>query len=473
MKKLFNFSLLLAFALIIASCGSKKSRPLAESVSSFLNGNETIVGFGSLRIGDILTKSGYEEQTTVKALVGQTVNQLSNSFNLNEPVYYAMEGPLNNNPTAYLFIEVKNIDSLKANLTKNSFQIEKGSDFEYVQDGEVTLGFNKHLAIGIIKSGLENPKDAIKKLFDRTQGDVSTGHVADILAKKDDIVYGTSLANLYGTSNTDLATLSADKQKELRAMVQNSFVETGLRFENGVIVMETKNHFSDALKSKLFFTKDPGAKILTNLGKGKPFMGASLNIDAKKLQEFLNEFAPNAIKDFSEDTGGEFELAMAVVNYDISKLIDGRVGVIGFAELDALFTTPSFNFFLGLAGHGKTFGTAIQNKLKEDFEIVNLTDSGIFGYSSETYSGNDVKLSEASKDFGKNSFNLFIDLSDADLESLELGSEMKFIELIKYITFEYGVEGGKVVIKARDDKENILKQAFKKGMNIVQEEMMF
>lgn len=474
MKRIFSFSFVLVLTIVIASCGSKKSRALVEDVSSFLNGNEAIIGFGSIRIGDILTKSGYEQEAKVKALLGQTVNQLKSSVNIDEPVYFAIEGPFDGqNPTAaYLFLEVKNEDSLKGNLTQNGFQVEKGKDFQYVQDGEMTIGFNDHIAIAIIKSEEIDAKAELKKVLDRTHGDVSTGYIADILAKKDDIVYGTSLANLYGTSNTDLETLSADKQKELRGMVQNSFVEMGIRFENGAIVMESKNHFSDALKSKLFLATDSGAKILTNLGKGKPFMGASLNIDAKKMQEFLSEFAPNAIKDLSEDIGGEFEMAMALANYDISKLIDGRIAAIGFAELDALFTTPSFNFFLGLAGHGKTFGTAIESKLKEDFEVVNLTDAGVYGFSSSQYTGNDVQLSEASKNFGKNTFNMFIDLTDADMKSLELDGEMRFVELIKYITVEYGIEGGKVVIKAREDKENILKQVFKKSMNLLEEGMM-
>lgn len=476
MKKIFSFSFaVVAFSLFLTACGGGKSRSLIESVSSFLNGNETIVGFGSARVGGILSKTGYEEEAKIKALFNEPLGQLKNSVNLDQPVYFALEGPfVNENPAAaYLFLEVKNADSLKANLTKNGFEVKEGKGFHYLQDGDFNLAFDDRLVFVVIKNGVEDPKTELARVIDRTKGDVSTGHIADILTKKDDIVYGASLANLYGTSNTDLEDLSEDKQKELRAMLQNSYIESGLKFENGAIVLETKNHFSDALKNKLFLSADSGAKILNNLGKGKPFMGASLNIDTKRLQEFLSEYAPNAMKDLSEDIGGEFEIAMVLANYDISKLIDGRLGMLAYGDLSQAFdgVTPDFNFFIGLAGHGKTFGSSIKDQMSENLEVVNLTDSGIYGYSSSDYVGNDVAIPEAGKNFGKNTFNYFIDLSEVDLTEFNLDGGAEFVELIKYITLDYGIDGGKMTIQARDGKENALKQVFRKALNIFEDEI--
>lgn len=477
MKKSFSFSLIIiTVSLIFTACGnSGKSRAVVESVSSFLNGNETIIGFGSARLGEILDKTGYESEAKIKAVLNQPLGQLKSSLNMNQPIYFAIEGPIvDGNPTAsYLFMEVKNQDSLKSNLTKNGFEVKEDKEFYYLQDGDLNLAFNKTISIAVIKSDVDDAKSTLKAVFEKTKGDVSTGHIADILNKKDDIVYGASLANLYGTSNTDLEDLSSEKQKELRNMLQNSFVEMGARFENGAIIIESKNHFSDALKGKLFLSSDSSAKLVSNLGKGTPFMGASLNIDTKKLQEFLSEYAPNAMRDLSEDIGGEFEMAMALANYDLSKVIDGRMGALVFGDIASAIDgmTPDINFFIGLSGLGKSFGSLLQEQMKDDYEVVNLTDKGIFAYSSAVNVGNNVKLPDAGSNFGKNTFNFYLDLSNVDFKEFQLDGPSKFVELVKYVTIDYGINGGKIVIQARDGKENALKQIFNKGIKIFEDEI--
>lgn len=477
MKKLFNFSLIIVTAaLLMTACGgSGKSRSLIESVSSFLNGNETIIGFGSARMNDILEKTGYQQEAKIKAFLNEPLGQLKGSVNLDAPVYFAIEGPIvDGNPTAtYLFIEVKSADSLKANLTKNGFEVKKGGDFEYAGEGDMNIAFDEGIAIVLIKPNVSDAKTALTEVRKKTQGDVSTGYIADILSKKEDIVYGASLANLYGTSNTDLEDLSADKQKELRAMLQNSYIESGLKFENGAIVLETKNHFSEALKSKLFLNKDSGAKILSNLGNGKPRVGISLNIDTKKLQEFLDEYAPNALQDLSDDIGGPFAMAMMVANNDISKLIDGRIGalVLGDAAQVVEGMTPDFNFYVGLSGQGKNFGQTIKDAISSDFQVVNLTDSGIAGFSSSAYAGKGITLPEGAENFGKDAFNMFIDLSDVNLDEFQLEGGAKMVELVKYISVYYNNEGGKLIIKAKDGKENALKQLFNKALKAFEDEI--
>ena len=478
MKKIFSFSLIIITAsLFFAACGSSgKSRSVVESISSFLNGNETIIGFGSARLGEILDKTGYESEAKIKAVLNQPLGQLKSSLNMEQPIYFAIEGPVvDGNPEAsYLFMEVKNQDSLKANLTKNGFEINEDKEFFYLQDGDLNLAFNETIAIAVVKSDVDDAKTTLKAVFEKTKGDVSTGYIADILNKKEDIVYGASLANLYGTSNTDLEDLSPEKQKELRSMLQNSYVEAGLKFDDGAIVLETKNHFSDALKGKLFLNKDSGAKILSNLGNGKPTIGISLNIDTKKLQEFLNEYAPNALEDLSIDIGGPFAMAMMLANNDISKLIDGRIAavIVGDATKVAEGMTPDFNFFIGLAGQGKNFGSTIKDAISDRFQVVKLTESGISGYSSSAYAGNGaISLPEGAENFGKDAFNLFIDLSAVDVKEFQLDGGAKMVELVKYVSASYGAEGGKVIIKARDGKENALKQVFNKALKVFEDEI--
>lgn len=478
MKRItYSFFLILTMSLMIVSCGGKKERPLIESVSAFINGNDAIIAFGSARIGEVLNKTNYQQEPKIKALLNEPIGQLSTSINMDSPVFYAVEGPIvDGNPIAtYIFAEIKDKTKLKENLEKNGFDIQNAKEFEFVQDGDMNLSFDDKLALIVVKNGVENPKELLAELRSQTQGGLSTGVVANILNKKGDIVLGSNLENLYATSNTDLEELSAEKQKELKEMMKNSFVESEIRFENGEIVMETVNHFSAALKNKLFLRKENGAKVIENLGNGSPRVGVAINVDTKKLNEFLSDYAPNAMMDFSKEIGGTFAMAMMMVNYDISKLIDGRAGalVVGDATQITEGMTPDFNFFVGLAGQGKTFGETLKSAIVDKFKVVNLTNEGISGFSSAEFAGKGIVLSEAAKGFGESSFDLFIDLDGLDMEEFQLDGGAKMVEVIKYIKMSADINGSKLIIKAKDGKENILNQFFKKAMNVFEEELAF
>lgn len=461
--------------MMIMSCGGKKDRPIIESVSAFLNENDAIIAFGSARIGEVLNKTNYQQEPKIKAFLSEPIGQLSSSINLDAPVYYAVEGPIvNGNPSAtYLFAEIKDKNKLKENLEKNGFDIQKGKEFEFVQDGDMNLSFDEKLALIVIKNGVEKPESMLAEMRKKTYGDLSSGVVASVLNKKGDIVMGSSLANLYGTSNTDLENLSADKQKELKEMMNNSFIESEIRFENGEIVMETVNHFSDALKNKMFLRKESSAKVLDHLGNGSPRVGIAMNLDTKKLNEFLTDYAPNAMMDLSKQIGGSFAMAMMMVNYDISKLIDGRAGalVVGDAAQIMEGMSPDFNFFVGLAGQGKTFGETLKSAIVDKFKVVNLTNEGISGFSNSNYAGKGIVLSEAAKGFGENSFDLFIDLDGLDMEEFQLDGGSKMVEVVKCIRLSADINGAKLVIKAKDGKENILNQMFKKALNVFEDEL--
>ncbi len=479
MKRIFQSALFIfAVSLLLIACGKKSTtRPVAESVSSFLNGNTNIISFGAFNLNDVLNKTGYQDEPKIKILVNETFSQLQSSVNLETPVFYAVEGPLkDNNPAAtYLFLEVKNSDSLKTNLVKNGFEVTDNKEFQYVSDGDMCLAFDKNIVTVIIKSGITDEKALLTAVRKRLTGDVSTGYVADILNQKNDFTFGVNLANLYSTSNTDLANLSAEKQKELTDMMANSFISGALNFNNGEMAFKVKNHFSDALKNKLFFLKDSNAKIVSNLGAGAPKAGLSLNLDTKKLQEFLNEYAPNAMDDLTEEIGGPFALAMLAADGDISKLIDGRIGALVFGDANNLMSglTPDLNFFIGLAGQGKKFGETIKEQLADKFKKVELTNAGIAGSSSLDFVGNSVQLPASAANFGKNSVDFFLDLSTVDAASFDLDGGMKFLELLKSVSFTYNSDGGEIIIKTKDNKDNILKQVLQKALQSFEDQLAF
>lgn len=476
MKRVLGILTFILFVgLMSTSCSNNKTRPLEESISAFLNGNEQIISFGSANLKDILNKTEYEKESKVKAFLSEPMNQLMTSMNMDLPVYFAIEGPfIDGNPTAtYLFMEVKDVALLKENLTKNGFEIQDAKDFSFVEDGDMNLAFDEKLATILIKPNVSDAKEALNALRKRTQGDVSTGMIASILAKKDDVVIGAILANLLGTSNTDLKKLPEQKQDEFKAMMNNSFIENTLNFEDGAIVFETKNHFSKELQDKLFFNQDGSAEIVKYMGKGSPIVGFSMNLNTRKLQDFLEEFAPEALNELSMIVGGPFAMAMMISNNDISKLVDGKVGgvLVGDATNVIDGMTPDFNVYLGLGSLGKNLGGSIKEFMSDKFEVINLTDSSISGYSSKSFAGSGLKLPEAGEGFGKNTFDFFVNLEGIDVEEFQLEGAGRLIELVKFIKFNYNEHGGKLIVKAKNGKENALKQVFDKLLNVFQDKI--
>ena len=66
---------------------------------------------------------------------------------------------------------------------------------------------------------------------------------------------------------------------------------------------------------------------------------------------------------------------------------------------------------------------------------------------------------------------MFIDLSDVNLDEFQLEGGAKMVELVKYISVYYNNEGGKLIIKAKDGKENALKQLFNKALKAFEDEI--
>lgn len=459
----------IVLGLILIACSSDTSnRTVKEFFSAFLNENNTIIAFGSAELNTILDKTDYKNQPKVGAFLQSPVEMFRNSLNLDTPVFYAVEGPIvNDNPTAvYVFAEVKNADTLRANLTKNGFDLEKKGDMDFLQDGDMSIGIENKLAVIIIKNGEYDGAKLLAATFEKSKGDVAEGKVEEILAKKGDIVLGMSFASLYATSNTDLSSLSKDKQAELKAMLKDSYIENLVKFENGEVIFETKNHFSKELTAKLFLRSTSSAPIVAKLGQGTPRFGFSMNLDMKKLQQFMEEYSPEVMEDLSENLGGPFALAMLASGNDLSQIFNGQLGIVMVGEpgaSDAM--VPDFNFYLGLGPKGQSVGEFAKSMLGGEFAQMNVTKDGISGFTSAEYlpsSSAKLNLPSGCENFGKKSISGFIYLEGMDMSSFDLEGEAKLIELIKYATFEYDNDGGRLVLKAKDGKANVLKQSVEK-----------
>jgi hypothetical protein len=272
---------------------------------------------------------------------------------------------------------------------------------------------------------------------------------------------GVSMKNLYSTSNTDLKKLSASEKEDIVEMVEGSFLQTTVSFEQGAAVIKMKNYFSPVLKKQMFFKKDPSASIVSKLGTGNPVFGIALNLDLKKMQAFIDKYAANAMRDLMQSLG-PLQMVMASSQDGLAGILTGELGLVMVGQPNANEGISDMNMFVGLKPAGKPLAEMAKGFLELSMAKVEINNRGLSAYSNAEYipvSGQKMRIPRGCENFGKKGITGFVNLEDVDMESFGLTEEEKIITVIKFVTFEMDDNGATIRIQARDGKENILKQA--------------
>lgn len=465
LKRLIPFVLL---SLLIVSCSGDgdDGRELKSYVASYLNGNKKVAVFGSVNVKEFLDKTGYEKNDKLKVLIGTEVSKINSVMNIDQPLYYVVEGPFleDGSPAAvHLFMKVKNKDSLIIELNSRSFDVTEKKKFAYTEDGDFVLGITDDLAIATIRPDDYVAEQVVKANLKEVEKEEIGGRTKEILEKKGDVVMAVNLENLYGTSNTDLQKLDAAKRKSIEAMVKDSYMVTSFQFDEGEATINIDHLFSDALQKEMFFRKDSSTKIFSKLNRGEGIMlaGAAVNIDVAKLEHFLSTYSPETLGSLSSQLGlGGGMMGLLDSDRILSKLSDGQMGIALFG--DPMQNSFGVNTFYGTTDPGKMLVSMMQESLpKGDYEYK---DDGVYGNFDMSFGGGEksnavLKLPKGCEGFGKDGLTAFLSFQDIDIEEFGLEGEMKVVEIVDYATLSYGNEGGRIYIKAKKGKENILKQA--------------
>ncbi len=477
-KSLIHLSFVaVLFSVLMACSTSESSIDTKTAVSSFLSKNDNIVAFGSADLDEILTKADYKSIPKLGMILSGEVESFKNLIDLDAPVYYAMEGPMNKEgvpEVTYGFLKVKSQDSLVERLVKMGYDIDETAELKVGQDEGFAVGIKNGLAIVAFKDGDFEAKEMLEKAFAMTEGDASGGKIDEILGAEGDIVMGVNVASLYNTSNTDLGKLDKDKIKEIEAMVAGSYVQTVFKFEDGAGIIETKNFFSDELSKRMFMNSDGKAPLMAKLGKGNPRFGVSVNIDMKKMQAFLDEFSPDAADQLARSMGGPAQMALMAGGSDgLAGIFNGKFGMVMMDDENGRgIKEPDFSMFIGLAPRGVDLGKMAQDFLSYGDSDVQLDQSGLSVFSNPSYAPpGKMNLPKGCENFGKNGINVFMNFDGLDFDDLDLEDEANVIRIIKYITVEYNNDGGRIYIKAKDGKENLLEQAMKEIVNELADEI--
>ena len=448
--------------LLVGCSTSSTDRELKEYMSSYLNENQDVVVFGNAQLKTILDKADYKSFDKISDVIQGQLTELEGALDIATPVYYTVNGPFDkagSPKSVTMLIKVIDQSKLEKKLTKMGYDINDGDGFKYTEDGDMMLGFRGNVAIVLVQGGKHESKVELANHFKKIDNDPSKGQVNDILSAKGDILMGMSLANIYNSS-PEKEKLTKEEQKKLAALVDDSYAQTTFRFEDGAAIIESKNKFNGALNKKMFLRSESNSTLLKELGNGKARAGFAMNIDLTKMESLATEFSPEMI----DQVGGP-QLAMVKMfsgAKSLNDLLTGKAAFIMYGEPDEYGSLqPQFSAFVGLKPKGEQLGSMAGSFLGEmaDFK----SDKNGMSFSTvQNSTASKLVLPKGAENFGKAGISFFIDLEGLNPEDIADMADTQEIEAIlkvsKFISFEYGNEGGQLKIIAKEGKENILKQ---------------
>lgn len=474
--KIQSFLVTLVAAMLLLSCSDDlTNRSASDATSAYLKDNQNAVMFGRIDLKTIFEKAEYKSIPKLSVLLIDQMKQLEQGADLEQGIHYVVEGPFASDGTpanVIAFIKVNNADSLSSKIVGFGHPMQEDGDMEYTQDNDVSIGIQEGLAVVISRKAPYDGKAELLKVFEKCQGELSTGKVAEILKEKGDLTLGMSLENLYMSSNTDLSSLSKAKKQEIEAMVKDSYVKGSVSFEEGKAVFESHNLFSSSLMSRIFLKEDPSAEILNKLGKGNAYLGLAMNFDVEKIENFLDDFAPNVKKDLMRGSNFMFQMLLAGMgNKPVTNLWNGELGLVAVGNLNSDGSLiPEFNLYMGMGKQGKSFSELIRSYLELPASntdtysnymgmMVKANEKELMAYSVKGSTGQtELVIPPFASGFGKKGFTSYINFEGMNLESLGLGMQGKAIYAFKNIYMEADQNGTKMIITAKKPTGNILKQ---------------
>lgn len=468
MKHLSKSLFLLPLLVLFVACGKKNDLSAESALSAIIAKNDKIISFGHISPLQLLNKSGVQKLPKINLLVGAQIALWEKGIDLERPIYYAVEG-LNvaQEMTTYAVLNIKNKDSLNDVIAEMGYTLEKHADFMYYQENDVTFGYDDHILIMLVKKGDYDGKTLLEQTFETAKGDLSEGKVADILATEGDLVSGMSIERIFKQSNPLIGTLTEKQKNELSELTNDGYIQSALSFENGEMRWTSKNLYSDELKDRFYTEKGPISGVKNRLKGGNAWMGLALNIDMKKTNDFINEFAPNFFKEIAKNLSSEAKLLMlSLGDKALSKLLSGEFAFVKTGNPEkTLDMSKNFSGFIGNGSDKSLLPMIMDIAAQKNYVFKNLTEKVQFtnrpGYvafkAKEDNDNRPVKLPGFATNFGKSSIYFFVDFKEMT-KQFELPNELQIMTILDYALVDGTRDETIMVIKAKDSNKNILQQ---------------
>lgn len=483
-KGILLTSIFAAGLTLLVGCGKDEAagRTMEEYVSSFLLEDDDYVAFGATEINKILNKANYQMIPDVGASLSDMINGID-GLNTDAPIYFAVKGPMDvqGNPNrSILFIDITSADSMETYLTEAGYGFEDKDGVKIHSEDNLAIGIKNDLGVLIYSNEKIEGEKEIAEAFVNANRDEANPKVAEILNDDSDIIIGTNFEAIYRGSELFSSDDNAEEKAELAAAVEESYFQTVFKFEDGQAVIENRSKVNEKM-AEMFFLKEEGTNgVAKNLGPGNARLAVAMNIDVNKIDAFLNKFAPEVKQDLFDQTGSSVSTVLSFMGSNtLSKLLSGEFGVaLTSTDEGAQAFIPNVNAFVGIGEEGANLVNTMMpgpemgivplgngyssydgNYLKLDNNSVKVITNG----EARAAAGEDLSagltLPATAKDFGNKPISAFFDLSTITTDEMEMAGDFeKLLNVVSFVYMEADNEVSRVVIQAKEGKENILQQ---------------
>ena len=188
----------------------------------------------------------------------------------------------------------------------------------------------------------------------------------------------------------------------------------------------------------MFFKEDPSGSIISKLGTGNPIMGIAMNLDLKKMQAFIDEYAANAMRDVMENLG-PLQMVMASSKDGLAGILTGELGLVMVGQPNANEGISDMNIFVGFKPAGKPLADMAKSMLELSMAKVEVSNKGISAFSNAEYvpaPGQKIRVPKGCENFGKKGITGFVNLEEVDMASFGLTEEEKILKQATEIMVE-------------------------------------
>ena len=457
--RLIPISLLILFSIaLFTSCtDEKKKRGLSEKFSAYSNQNQAVIFSGKVYLNTILENADYQHIPKINTLISSELKAFNQSIYIDSGIYFSVEGLLNKTgiPSVFnVFARIKNKESMQKKIASLGLLLEHTNNLDYAIGPNYSIGIQDDILIIHYQDQGEISADHFQKLFKQLNKDEGTRIELLKHDNKQAIQWTTHLEHIYQLYAKNFNIHLDDlKQKEIESLLKEAKLSSTLTFESGGISINTKHHFSTALKNRLFFEKST-ANSLSTLSPGKATLGMSMQFNPLKIQTLVEDFIPDFFDRLGEIHGNIALGMMALGNRPVTNLFGGRLALVYFGESD------SHSFHVTLGDAGKSISNLTQSFFSANpLYHLKINEKEIVAIGKNHVSKHEgLVIPSFAKDFGTHGIDFFMDVHDYNAKQPIMEETYPFLEAISWIKISVSNDGSMIRIQGKDAKIGILKQ---------------
>ena len=435
---------LFVFILSNACSDKEKTKTTEDAFVSYVDNSPSSTFFGKVVLKEFIENMDYKSLPKLNVLISKEVSTISKGLDLNEPIYFAVDSLLqkDGSPSGiYVFLKVKNKDSLADKLSSMGYLIEPSEKNLNVMGKHLSGQISNNFAV--LHLSKYASKNTINQAIQKTALPVNS-NIKSIIKRKSAFSLHVHLEHIQQIIDNVLIERAASKKNELIALYKNSFISMDFNLKKETLIGEIKFDFNSSLKKRLFF-KQNAQLNLANVAKNDFVSGIGLSIDPLKTDLFINDFYPSLLMELSKNNLSLQLALMSLGDRPISNLISGEVG---FAYHNA--SSPTCSIELGnKASEIKKLGASY---------LPYLNVSGLH-FEGNLLSNTSLTKNTSFEYFKKSNDGLFIVYDSKNDEKIRtLTDNTKFLDAISTILFTLNNEGGKIIIKGKNPNQKLLHQ---------------